>query len=156
VLFNGGYPTGDNATCLPEEKTALLSVMNAQVAAVNGGRRNLRNSRQLQTCSILCRGFAPDQCYVVYPSKCPTWRRLEAEDKDHSPDDVHLHTQDAALVDTSTRELQYDEITKKKCKTALKDIEQTVKTAVDWKTISNSCKKFLKQEVNLECFLASP
>jgi DNA polymerase III sliding clamp (beta) subunit (PCNA family) len=61
-----------------------------------------------------------------------------------------------ALVDASTRELQYDESTKKKCKTALKDIEQTVKTAVDGKTFSDSCKKFLKQEVDLECFLVLP
>jgi hypothetical protein len=63
----------------PEVSVSTADAAILAEAVVNAAtRRNLRDGRQLTSCSILCANWAPGYCYIAHP-QCVGWRQM-AED----------------------------------------------------------------------------
>ena len=143
MKVNGGKPIGDGS-CSTEEHSEIQTALLDAVEAVN--RRNLRAaSRQLDPffCSIYCRGFAPGWCWIVY-RECTDSRMLEEEE---SPGDLEVSLLEATAVRDLAAPTEFDE----QCLEAKRAVVKAVKQELDWGSLAPSCKKVLREQVDLEC-----
>jgi len=155
VKFNGGYPVGDGS-CSTDEYIAIQEAFNSAVEDAN--RRNLRaeissSHRQLDLfqCTSYCQGFPPGWCYLAYRG-CKRLRMLllEEGEQQESPEELELFLLDktAALRDLTASNSN----AAKQCKATEKAVVKAVKKELDWGSLTRSCKKVLREKVDLECF----
>ena len=146
VLINGGN-TAVNAACSSAEtKTLQTAFINA--VAKTPTRRALSTSRQLAPdwCYWYCQGFWPGYCYLVYPA-CWGVRMLQEDAEVPVVEGVEDEVR-ALVTATATNSTLLQQ-----CQTAQGAVIQSVKLAVNWGSVSQSCIQLLTTQVTMDCFV---
>jgi hypothetical protein len=128
------FANAAEGACSPKEVTMIENKLNGVVAT--GGKKP--GKRDLSTCSIVCKNWAPGYCYLRWPM-CVGWRRnLRVASLEG---DVDRHLDDLGL----------EEVFSVECARGIMEMEDTLKDLV--KSVgSNKCKETLTAVKEFHCY----